>query len=357
MIIKSGTFGEMQSQEALVETAATNEVVESVQAESAAKPEAATTTDTNKPVESTEAKQAESVKPENESDFTAPEFTSSTTEKKVDPFVPDWREAIKTNRDEVLKEAGLDPFVLELDKHIKNGGSAADYLQAKAFDYNKVPDAVLAKQALKNEFPNLSEDKIEKLFNKKYSQSDYDSDDEKEMGAILLEADAHKQRQSLIAEQARFKIPEAQQQQQAQQVDNSQIEAFRKFYAEHPQTKSLLDSKRVAVELADGVPFNFNIDKPEIVMQVITDGGETFERLTTTSTGEPDVAAKQEVALFTLNRTKFKADIYNYGLQQGYKKAKLEAQNIGIPSRVIADKQNEDPSAVWANARNSTFGG
>jgi hypothetical protein len=314
----------------------------------------------------------------NSSTFEIPDFNAPAPETTVTETAPatqtisqtvSWKDSIKNvSQEEILKELGFDDFDIELKNHRKNGGDPADYLFAKAIDYNKVSDAELVKSDLRTQYPTLTPSQIDLIFNKRYGASEDATDEEKEYAAVTLTMDAQTKRQQKITEQQKFKIaapiatgksPEQLQQEQNaahQQQVQSQQQALQ-WFANHEATKNLMTSKRVALDLGEGVTFNVNVDKPESLMRVITDS-EVWQKITTTPQGEPDVEALKEIALFALNRKKFKTDLFNYGKSFGLRTVVEEGRNAGIQKEQLpGQRTNETEKDVWKNPKSGTIGG
>jgi len=278
------------------------------------------------------------------------------TEEKPAPTVYNWKEEIKKlDPKEVAKELGLNDFALEINEYLSKGGKAEDYLNAKAIDYGQVSDEELIKDDYKKQFPNLTKDEINRLYNRKYGVTEDMLDDEKEDRLIQLKADGHIKRQSKIQEQQTFKIPdtpilqkdEAYEQWKHQQESlPAAMEQLKNFYVNHDVTKNLNESKRVAVSLGDGVaPFNFSVDQPEVLTKMFTDGGEIWQKVTSTKTGEPDVQKQHLIGLFSFNPEKFMKDIFNYGKQMGVRSKVEEGQNAQKPqAKVLPPELNGNVS-------------
>ena len=253
----------------------------------------------------------------------------------------DWKKVLAAiSKDDVLKELGIDPFALQLDAHIKKGGSAEDYIRIKGTDYNKVPDNFLAKEALKADNPTLSEEDIDILYDDKYKQDVFATDDEKKRGAVYIKADAAKQRQRLIAEQQNFKIPE-------QPVVASQSQPTAEEWAKgeakrvsdnitylntnDANIKSLNESKSLAVSLGEGIePFKFSIDDPNVITRAIADVS-FLSQLLSDDKGVLDTRAAQEMVMFAVNPENFKKSIFNYGKAAALKELVASGQNAGLP--------------------------
>lgn len=274
-----------------------------------------------------------------------------------------WKEELKKiDKGEILKELGVNDFAIEIDKHILGGGQPIDYLQARAIDYNKFSDEALVKDSLRKEYPNLTPSQVDLMFNRKYSIPEDASDEDKEFLTAQLQADGYKIRQTKIAEQQRFKIADApipqkdeayEQWKQNKDREAQEIETARNYFNSHPATKSLNESKRVTISLGEGVaPFNFVIDKPELINRVLTDDGTAWTKLTNTPQGEPDVAKQQLLTLVAANPQKVFQDIFNYGMQMGERKRVTEGQNAQRqPGKIAAMTGNEK-----ATYRTGTYG-
>lgn len=267
-----------------------------------------------------------------------------------------WKDEIKKlPKSDILKELGVDAFAIEIDTHIKGGGQPVDYLQARAIDYNKISDDALLKDNLRKQYPNLQPSQIDLMFERKYAPLS-ELPEDKDFAAIQLQADAYNIRQAKIAEQQRFKISETpipqtdeayEQWKQNTQTQSQRIEERNNYYLSHAATKSLNESKRVTLNLGDGVaPFNFQIDKPEMLTKIFTDDGSGWRKLTSTPQGEPDVAKQQMIALFSYNPQKFIQDIFKYGQSHGLKEIVAEGQNAQRPQGKIADMTNTSTKAI-----------
>lgn len=285
----------------------------------------------------------------------------------------DWKaELKKANPKDILKELGYDDFVAEFAEYRKNGGDAYKYLEARAFDWNDVSHQDLVKDDLKLQYPHLTEDKIEKLYQAKYKQSDMSSDEDREIGLIQLEADAELVRQKRISEQNAFQIPEVATAQEAVELQNRIAEQQKlqaehsqriiEFFREHEATKSLYESKRVAIDLGDNGKFNFNIDKPENLMAIALDS-EKWQRAISINPQEadvnklvPDVAKLQKIALVALNPN-YEKDLVNYGKSLGLKAIVEEGQNARRPIGSTPAQPNESfAEALKTRAKVSTLG-
>lgn len=278
------------------------------------------------------------------------------------PAAADWKDTIKgVDRNEVLKALGVNEFAIEINDHLTNGGDAADYISAKFIDYNKISDADIVKGDLKKQYPHFTPQQVDLMFNRRYSVAEDAEPEDKEYASLQLSADAHNSRQTKIQEQQKFKIPTPVQsvnEQAALEEQRRNIEAASQWFAEHEATKSLLSSKRVALNLGDNGTFNFNVDRPELLMKAITDPS-TWQKLTLNKQGEPDVAKMQKIALYAANPDQFENDLVNYGKSLALPALLKEGQNVTPGAKVIPVQGDKvDEKTAWkTQARSGTIGG
>ena len=301
----------------------------------------------------------------------APEATNNNqpqTEKS-------WQEVLKTaDRKEALKALGLDDFDIEFADYRKTGNDPANYLHAKAFNYDTISDVDMVRQDIKEQYPNLSTEDVERLVNRKYALNSTD-DDEREDGLLMLKTDAYSKRQAKKEEQKKFVMPTVEkpqeavnqqnelQQQQIEQQRLQRVQEFQNMINEHEATKKLLESKRVTVEVGEGVkPFNFPIDNPESLLSVAF--GKNWARAIAINPQEadesklvPDVAKLQKIAYIAMNPN-YEKDIFNYGKSQGLKALVDEGQNARKPNGTPSIVPTLTIDQVIANGgvKQSTYG-
>jgi hypothetical protein len=291
------------------------------------------------------------------SSFEMPKFGNETTvetepktEAKVEQPTYNWKEELKkADRKEILKELGYDDFLADFAEYRANGGDPYQYLQAKSFDWTKVGDTDIVFDSLANEYSNLDKEELSELFADTYKQGDSFTEEENRRGLIRMKADAHKLRTQRIEEQKNFKIPEIPKQQEVavnqeaileqeriQQAEQRKHEETLKFINEHEATKNLFNSKRVTINLGEGVkPFNFKAD-PEVLQSVAF--GKNWIRAISVNPQEADesklvidVAKVQKAALMLMNPN-YEKDIFEYGKSFGHMKELEQGQNAKRPN-------------------------
>lgn len=208
------------------------------------------------------------------------------------PEPVDWKKVLKQQPDtEVLKELGFDDKMLGFLHQWKNKGDVTKYLQALTTDYANMDAEQVMRHHLQQEYPELSADKLDKLYKIKVAlpfklDPDLFSESEVEDGKFLLELEANKQRQALVAKQQDFLLPPApernpeaallQEQQEAQQA----MTAFREEILSNPLAKEVLQQKKIV--LGEGPDaFNYDIPDADDTLSVMWDTdkwiGSTFQ--------------------------------------------------------------------------------
>lgn len=238
-------------------------------------------------------------------------------------------------KDELYKYLGLDEHDIRFSEFRKKGGNPYELIEQKLIDWDKVPDVQLIKQDLAKQHPSLSNEKIEKLFASKYKQDEFSSDDDKEFGAILLEADAYTARQKRIEEQKRNEIPFTQQQvsNEPNQYEKIIAEENRKAkeIANHVITsntvRELLSKKELKVDVGNGNFHTFDIDEPNHLVDVLLDD-KVSSQYGIDAQGKPDTQLMLEMALFKANPQIYRQGLIEYG------------RSIALLDELLKDGQN-----------------
>lgn len=279
-----------------------------------------------------------------------------------------WKDSIKgVSAAEILKELGVSDFALEIDQHIKNGGAPIDYLNAKAIDFNTVSDADLVKKDLQKKYSGFTQTDIDRMFNRKYGISEEMSEDEVQDRQLELKAQGHVLRQAEIENQKKFKVADAipvksQQNSVSDEEVQQKYQETINWFNSQEATKNLMSSKRVVIDLGENGSFNFNIDKPESLMDSIL-SGETWRRLTSINPKEPDinklvpdVAKLQRIGLMA-NNPNYEKDIFNFGVASARRILQKEGQNITPPGKILPlSPDGQKKGADWSTARTGVVG-
>ncbi len=297
----------------------------------------------------------------------------ATTNNQPQAAQTDWKEVIKNvDRKELLKAAGLDDFDIEFAEYRKTGNDPAKYLEAKAFNYDTISDTDMIKRSLSEKFPTYTADELDRYINRKYGLNSTD-EDEMADGLLMLKADAYEARTAKKQEQAKFVIPTIEkpqevvnqqnqlQQQQAEQQRQQQIQAFQTMVNEHEATKKLIESKRVTIDLGEGIkPFNFPIDNPDSLLSIAF--GDNWARAIAVNPQEvdrtkliPDIAKLQKIAYIASNPN-YEKDIFNYGKSQGLKAIIEDGQNAKRPDGTTPMPVKQTAKEASQNVTQSTYG-
>lgn len=289
-----------------------------------------------------------------------PDFEAATTETTAAPQISNWKEAIKNvDRKELLKELGITDFAIEVSEHQSNGGDPADYFAAKAIDWSKVSDTDVIKDDLRLQFPDATPQQLERILNKKYSQTDLADDEEKEDGLLLLRSEARRLREQRVEHQSKFKIAAPIQVQQAQQQETNfeaEKQARLNFIQNTEAVKNLIQSKRVAIQLGENESFNFDLKTPDVIVRAMID--PTYARkFHSDDKGEPDVSKLIRIFKYAANPDAHDKAIFNYGKQKGHRVEVEKGMNAKRPLGKTAVPETETLGQAFATrARKSTYG-
>lgn len=304
--------------------------------------------------------------------------TQEQVETQAAAQVIDWKEEVKKqDRREVLKAAGLSDFAIDFAEYYESGNDPYKYLEAKAFDWDKVGDIDVLKKDYQNQYPTFDEAQIERLIAKKYGFIEGGDDEDNADALLLVKADAHVSRQAKKTEQQSFKIPQVAVKEQEVQataeakiqeivaeqrrVAEGEYEQVVKFYQEHEATKNLSESKKLGIDLGLENPFYFKVDKPELITKALTDG-DFWQRITASNPQEvdtaklvPDVNKLQKLIIAAMNPN-FEKDIFNYGKSMGIKSVIDDGQNAQRPRSGVPATPKETLADAWGRAKQTTFG-
>jgi hypothetical protein len=302
-------------------------------------------------------------------DFDLPDDDTPAQAEGAAPQQPqDWKTILKgVDKKELYKELDL-PELDEFDKEFinfrKNGGDPLKYLEAKAIDYTKISDDDLVKTELKRQFPDATSAQLERLFNKKYNQSETAEDDEKDDGLLMMKSDARRLRQQLIEDQKKFSIPAYAQPEQAeamrqiaeqQAAQQQQAAALNEYVSKHEATQKLLADKQVTMDLGDGVSFNYKLKNPEKIVSMVLNP-EQSRKLTVTPDGKLDLQKLYITSLFLSNPQKFAKDLVNFGKTLKLNEQIEEGQNAGLPSAKASVQSQVSEKEAWKNPQTTTLG-
>lgn len=204
------------------------------------------------------------------------------------------QEVLKSQQpDSVLKELGFDDKTVKLVNKLKgfdkidffsnlidewqNKGNLKEYLRELTTDYEKMPPEEVMKHQLREEYPKASEAALSALFKKKVVQAyNLDSEDESEVaeGTVLLEAEADKYRDTLLAKQKTKLFPDVPE----QEIVDPQIEAkqaqqefdsYKSTVLNNDFSKDVFDNKRIVIGKGKSA-FNYPIE-PDVIQGIMFD--------------------------------------------------------------------------------------
>lgn len=295
--------------------------------------------------------------------------------------VQDWQTAIKNQQpEEVLKALGfdskvaefvkelqdVDPKVIALLNHYKNGGDLKEYLNEASKDFSQMPAEDVMRHQLRLDYPKASEAQLEVLYKKeiveKYNLNSYDEDEQNE-GKLLLEAKADKYREDLAKMQAEKIIP-AFDNSKAEQERLAQEKATEEWgkkivneFNEHPFTKEVLSKNVITIGEGDD-KFSFPVDAKEVT-DIALYGDRTGELMfekTKDSNGQEVYAPKTQHQLLvaTVNKygEKFITELAKHYKSLGSKAAIAPIDNARpVENRNTSSASPEPTSLAGAMAK------
>lgn len=210
-------------------------------------------------------------------------------------------EVLKTNQpDTVLKALGFDDEKVALVQELKDidpklvgiiqawkSGQLGDYVKELATDYSKMEAEDVMRHQLRVDYPKATERQLEILYKKeiveKYNLDSVDEDEVAE-GKELLAAKADKYRDSFIANQDKYLMPNPPEKKAevvpdntAEQKAKENIEAYVKNLTEDSYTKNIIADKKLT--LGEGEEkFSFPVEPQELI-DVLSNGEKWAETM------------------------------------------------------------------------------
>jgi len=311
------------------------------------KPEDFKKVNTNEPAEepvkaSTTEPEAEKVpepevKPESEKKEATPPEPEPEKKVETNPEAQtqaDWKaELKKVNREEALKELGLDEFEIGLLKYRKETGDLTPYLEAKSVDFTKLSDEQIMRRNLKAEYKELSDEEFEILYQDEVTDrfkldSQIFDDAQMKLGKLKLKVEAEKLRAKFIEEQGKFTAPAKPKDEE--KPDNSEKEFaelkanWLKVVQENEATKELLTNKRLVLGSKDST-FNFEVSDPAHSIASAEDNTIFWKNFETEK--GTDFNKFYKVSEYAKDPEKFEKALIDYGKSLGNKAVVDELKN------------------------------
>jgi hypothetical protein len=222
-----------------------------------------------------------------------------------------------------------DDFIKSVVDYYEKTGDLTPYLQAKLVDFNSMSDEEVMRRSLREQYPDVSEKLFERLYKQevidKYKiDADEYGEEDAELGQELMKVEATKYRQKLIEWQQSFQAPA--QESQADPQANEALQQFQQQVVENELTKSLLESKRIA--LSEG--FNFEIPNAESMVEMTLDNNKFFE-LFASPNGGIDYAKWYRAVAYSQNPELVEKSLINYGKTLGREEITKEIKNPSAP--------------------------
>lgn len=287
-------------------------------------------------------------------------------------------EVLKNNQpDTIFKALGFDDQKAEFVSKIKDidpkvvgilqayeKGTLGDYIKELSVDYSKMEPEDLMRHQLRLDYPKATERQLEILYKKEIIDAyNLDSEDEDEAadGKELLAAKADKYRDTFIANQEKYLMPEkpepkaeAVPDNTAEQKAKENVEAHKRELIESPIGKDIFANKKIT--LGEGESrFSFEVD-PESLVATVTDANEwvkaMYDKVETGADGKEYNVLNTEkqmlVAAIQKYGTKFLEAYALHHAGLGGKKVIEPIENASKPDNSTPAKSDPLPTSAAA---------
>lgn len=279
--------------------------------------------------------------------------------KEAPPIEPDWRELVqKQDRKEVYKfldidekslaisqELADDEFVAKLLTYRRENGNLTPFIEAATKDWNNVSHLELLRDDLKRQYPNLSNDKFEKLakaeIDKRFILEEGADEEEVELANIRLETEAEKVRQKRKEEQKLFldsvkPVDRTQAQQQAEQerilAEQKEFEKFKNLVDFNPSNIKLQSEKKIVLGEKEN-SFNYTVN-PESIKEKTFDTNKFYNLFWGNQNGTQTFDADRwnRVVAYAENPQTFESALINHGISLGQKEI-VDKELVNVPPK------------------------
>lgn len=245
------------------------------------------------------------------------------------------------SKEDLYKHLGLDEQTIRFDEYRKKGGDPYDLIKEELVDYTKLPDEVLLKNKLQEQYPKLSAEKIQVLYDDMYGQDDLEDDRANTKKAILAEAHAYEERQKKIQQQQSNKFTkiaqpatssEPNQYEAALKQMQQNNEAVLNYIVNDEPVQNFLKEKKLKIDLGNGNFHTFEIDNAKHLLDIIVDN-KVSGKYGNNAQGKPDTQLLLQLALFKANPQQFISGILE------------EGRSLSLLDELLKDGQNATPPA------------
>ncbi|WP_407522666.1 hypothetical protein PDL71_15440 [Lacibacter sp. MH-610] len=275
----------------------------------------------------------------------------------------------------LLKQLGLDDFLIGALDYYKAQGDLTPYLEAKTVDFAKMPEQQIVERKLREKYASLglAEDKVNKLVQhdliQTYKQDEATfSETDVELGRLRMEADAALYRKEFMERQQKFAAPPKQPQEQVQEPSHEElIEATKQRVLAEPLVQEFV--KKPLLKIGDDeLSFNYEAKNVNAALGVLVDPAQmTFYtskkdemgRILTDVNGNPvpDYSFLLELAAHITDRQNYNTLLMKHGKSLGTKQI-AEQLNPEAPSgqAVVPDSAPVNTMQALADALRQEHG-
>jgi len=266
------------------------------------------------------------------------DFKEKTGFDSVDDLMSDVTE-LKSRLENPAPVTHQDPFIQSIIDAHKRGENVGDFVKKATTDYNSMAPDVVAKMRLGSQL-GVKGEKLDEMFDIMYKRGENYSEEETRQMEIQMLKDANDYRKVLIENQNSEKN-------ETPKEEVLDEEQFRQLVNSQNETSSLLEGKKVSLNIGDN-EFGFEVDDPQAIVDQAVNGEKFFEQFT--KDNKIDYNKFYLVAAFAQNPEGFVNAVLTQGKSIGTENILDVIKNPSSPNGSPSEVTNEEGIAGLAKA-------
>lgn len=263
-------------------------------------------------------------------------------------YFPDYESPEKLKEDlERLKatQLELDEFEKEFINRYRSGDDLTKYIEAKTTDFDGMTDEQIMRRHLRNQYPSLSKESFDILYDREVTQkfklnSDENEEQEVALGRELLKEEANKLRKGFKEEYEKYLVPKKSEEDQARLREEEQkiLEDWTKTVKSHPSTKGLLEQKKIKVKYGDK-EFAYEVGDPNSIVDATIDNSMFFELFSNGDKDNPEIDFDKfyRVVAFAQDYQNYEKSLIDFGKNLGTERVIDDLENPELPAQQSVD--------------------
>lgn len=232
-----------------------------------------------------------------------------------------------------------DEFLMRFLDHYQKTGDATSFLKSQTVNWDTTNDLEVLRQKFDKENSDLDKESRDILFSEelqnKYKIDPYTAEEDVDkdsasykLGKVLQKRDADKARTEFKEEQKKFAVP-AKQAEKAPVDVEKQIQEYKASIVANKDIAKFLGNKLLKINSGseDGKAFGFEVDKPEGIIEMMTNDVAFWKTLQDPITGSPDRIKQAKVYAYAQNPDAFESQLVEFGKTQAREEILKEKRN------------------------------